>query len=72
MDYAKKLRVYERFLRSHQVHTGGKIIGVRWVDVNKGDARDANYRSRLIGREFRRRQRGTPSNFERLKFEVIN
>ena len=32
--------------------TGGKIIGVRWVDVNKGDALDVNYRSRLVGREF--------------------
>ena len=52
MDYFKKLGVYERFPRSHQVHTGGKIIGVRWVDVNKGDATDTNYRSRLVGREF--------------------
>ena len=30
----------------------GKIISVRWVDVNKGDALDTNYRSRLVGREF--------------------
>ena len=52
MDYFRKLGVYERVPRSHQVHTGGKIIGVRWVDVNKGDATDTNYRSRLVGREF--------------------
>ena len=32
--------------------TGGKIIGVRWVDVNKGDSTDPDYRSRLVGREF--------------------
>ena len=32
--------------------TGGKIFGVRWVDVSKGDALDVNYRSRLVGREF--------------------
>ena len=25
---------------------------VRWVDVNKGDATDTNYRSRFVGREF--------------------
>ena len=31
---------------------GGKIIAVRWIDVNKGDALDTNYRSRLVGREF--------------------
>ena len=30
----------------------GKIIGVRWVDVNKGDSQDPEYRSRLVGREF--------------------
>ena len=52
MEYFRKLGVYERVPRSHQVHTGGKIIGVRWVDVNKGDATDTNYRSRLVGREF--------------------
>ena len=28
MDYFKKLGVYERVPRSHQVHTWGKIIGV--------------------------------------------
>ena len=43
MDYFKKLGVYEWVPRSHQVHTGGKILGVRWVDVNKGDAADTNY-----------------------------
>ena len=34
MDYFKKLGVYERVPRSHQVHTGGKIIGVRWVTTS--------------------------------------
>ena len=50
MEYFEKLKVYDRVHRSHQVQTGGKIIGVRWVDVNKGDATDTNYRSRLVGR----------------------
>ena len=52
MEYFERLGVYERVPRSHQVTTGGKVIGVRWVDVNKGDATDTNYRSRLVGREF--------------------
>ena len=52
MEYFYMLGLYERVPRSHQVHTGEKIIGVRWVDVNKGDATDTNYRSRLVGREF--------------------
>ena len=28
------------------------MIGVRWVDVNNGDALDVSYRSRLVRREF--------------------
>ena len=52
MEYFHKLGVYEKVTRDHQVSTGGKRIGVRWVDVNKVDALDTNYRSRLVGREF--------------------
>ena len=52
MEYFHKLGVYEKVIRDHQVSTGGRIFGVRWVDVNKGDALDTNYRSRLVGREF--------------------
>ena len=52
MEYFHKLGVYEKVSREDQMATGGKIIGVRWVDVNKGDALDVNYRSRLVGREF--------------------
>ena len=52
MDYSKKLDVYERVPRSHQVHTGGNIIGLRRVDVNKGDATDTNGHPRLVDREF--------------------
>ena len=52
MEYFHKLGVYESVTRDHQACAGGKIIGVRWVDVNKGDALHRNYRSRLVGREF--------------------
>ena len=34
-------------------NTGKKPIAVRWVDVNKGDDEDPNYRSRLVGREIK-------------------
>ena len=52
MTYFKKLGVYRIVPRSHQRTTGGKVIGTRWVDVNKGDAKEPNCRSRLVGREF--------------------
>ena len=52
MSYFRKFGVYKVVPRSHQKTTGGKVIGTRWVDVNKGDAENPNCRSRLVGREF--------------------
>ena len=33
--------------------TGKLPVGTRWVDINKGDDQNPNYRSRLVGREFK-------------------
>ena len=52
MAYFNNLKVYDLVSRSEILKTGGKLIGVRWVDVNKGDSTDRNYRSVLVGREF--------------------
>ena len=38
MEYFEKLRVYDRVSRDELKRTGGKLIGTRWVDVNKGDS----------------------------------
>jgi hypothetical protein len=51
MGYFAKLGVYEYATHADQQMTMGKIIGVRWVDVNKGDSEEPEYRSRLVGRE---------------------
>ena len=32
--------------------SGGKTIGVRWVDVSTGDFLDVSYRSMFVGRDF--------------------
>ena len=32
--------------------TGKEPIGVRWVDINKGDSSKPNCRSRLVAKEF--------------------
>ena len=53
LEYFSKLTVYTHVHRSHQRSTGGKIIGVRWVDVSKGDEVDMIYRSRLVGKDFK-------------------
>ena len=35
--------------------TGKGPVGTRWVDINKGDDLHLNYRSRLVGRDFKGR-----------------
>ena len=39
--------------RSKAKSLGKKVITVRWIDINKGDAVDTNYRSRLVAREIK-------------------
>mgnify|MGYP003315960231 CR=1 FL=1 len=34
------------------MEVGQKVIGVRWIDINKGDTQNPNYRSRLVAREI--------------------
>ena len=46
------MNAYTGCPRSAVEEEGGKIIDVRWIDVNKADLDDPNYRSRLVGREF--------------------
>ena len=41
MQYFERLRVYDRVDRSEIKRTEGKLIGTRWVDVNKGDSTNA-------------------------------
>ena len=34
-------------------NTGGPPVSTKWVDTNKGDDNDPDYRSRWVGREFK-------------------
>ena len=49
MGYSAKLGVYQYATPSQQQQTLGKIIGVRWVEVNNVDSEEPEYRSRLVG-----------------------
>ena len=52
--YFKEMKVYEKVPRWLCLQeTGSEPIGVRWVDINKGDSENPNYRSRLVAREFK-------------------
>ena len=48
MSYFAKLGVYEYATTAQQQQALGKIIGVRWVDVNTGDSEEPEYRSRQV------------------------
>ena len=54
MEYFRSMKVYEKVPIAECLSaTGHKPIGVRWVDINKGDTANPNYRSRLVAKEFR-------------------
>ncbi len=56
--YFREREVYEKVsLDECWRMTGCAPIGVKWVDINKGDTQNANYRSRLVAMEFRREEK---------------
>ena len=56
--YFKERRVYEKVKVSECWEKTGKApIGVKWVDINKGDSTNPNYRSRLVAMEFKTEER---------------
>ena len=48
LEFFKKLGVYTKVKKEE----GMKIISTKWLDVNKGDDKNKNYRARLVGREI--------------------
>ena len=49
--YFKAMKVYCKVpLEECWRETGRKPIGVRWVDINKGDKSNINYRSRIVAK----------------------
>lgn len=52
LDIFRKMGVYQKVHKSHA--KGKKVISTRWVDTNKGDENNPDYRSRLVGREIKK------------------
>ena len=50
MGYFKRMRVYDKV--DHSLARGYKLIRTKWIDTNKGDHVNADYRSRLVAMEF--------------------
>ena len=55
MDKFKQHNVYTKVPIAECVaRTGKRPIGSKWIDINKGDEKEPNYRSRLVAKEIRR------------------
>ena len=51
--YYKEMKAFTKVPISQCIaKTGGRPIGVRWIDINKGDQYNINIRSRLVAKEF--------------------
>ena len=58
MEEVRKHGLYEKRPVEEYIKTTGKRpIGVRWVDINKGDAVNPEYRSRLVAKGIKRNKR---------------
>ena len=53
MKFFKDMQVYEKVDQRRAAADGCRVISTKWLDVNKGDASNPNYRARLVGREIK-------------------
>ena len=53
MEYFRKMGVYHKVTREEARRNGCKVLTTKWLDTNKGDEVNVNYRSRLVGRELK-------------------
>ena len=44
--------MWKKKRRSEALREGYKIVGTRWIDVDKGDEEKPDYRSRTVGKEY--------------------
>ena len=52
IEHVNMKKVWRKTPRSEAAHQGCKFIETRWVDVDKGDEKSPDYRSRLVAKEF--------------------
>ena len=52
IGYVRQKKVWKKISRDEAIKRGIKIIKTRWLDINKGDKANPNYRSRFVAKEF--------------------
>ena len=64
LEFSSSKGVWMKVLRRRAFErTGRPPISVRWVDVNKGDEHEPNYRSRLVARQLKATDMSGKSHF---------
>ncbi len=46
------MKVYTKVRRREAIARGKEVVGVKWIDINKGDSTNEDYRSRLVAQQF--------------------
>ena len=58
IEYVRKMSLYKKVpVKEGVARTGRQPISVRWIDINKGDSTNPNYRSRLVAGEINTHKR---------------
>ena len=52
LEYIREKGVWKEIRRQEAKARGIKVIGTRWIDINKGDDERPNYRSRFVAKEY--------------------
>ena len=55
LEFFRKMGVYTKVPRSKA--GSSKVITTKWIDTDKGDTENPNYRARLVGREIKTDER---------------
>ena len=57
MDVFKRMKVYSKVDRATAKQLGAKVITTKWINTNKSDEKNPDYRARLVGKEIQTNQR---------------
>ena len=72
IDFMNRLEVYRKRPRNWAKDQGIHVIPMKWVDVNNGDDKRPEYRSRLWGKELKRWDPTMPGTFASMgPFECV-
>ena len=52
LGYIHDKEVWVTMTRAEAKKRGYRIVGVRWIDINKGDSLNPEFRSRLVAKDF--------------------